>query len=161
MADKKQSILTTIKKWSTETLLISIIVGGIFGYSELKAYIQIHTFSTPEIKALSEDFIQKNLGISGRINLEAQNELTKKYQGFTTSIDTLYKTYLFVHSDIETNRLRNEAILQFVHNMDSIMKIMDADNKEIKSDMFTLKTFSEALLIEIRKLKALENFSGD
>lgn len=161
MKDKKQNIGTIIKKWSNETLLITLIVGGIFGYSELKSYVEIHTFSTPEIKVLSEDFIQKNLGISGRINLEAQNELTKKYQGLTTAIDTLSSTYQFVYVVLETSKMRDEAILQLVHRMDSIVTVTDEDNKKIKSDMFTLKTFNEAVLIEIRRLKALENFEGN
>lgn len=161
MNDKKQSIWTSIKKWSTESLLISIIVGGIFGYSELKSYIQLHTFSTPQIKVLTETFIEQNLGIAGRENLEAQNQLTTKYIGLTTAIDTLSSVHRFVYNVLETGKLRDEAILSLVHRQDSIIMIQSEDIKQMKSDVFTIKTFNEALLIEIRKLKALENFNGN
>lgn len=161
MTDKKQSILTNIRKWSTDTLLVSIIVGGIFGYSELKSYIQLHTFSTPQIKVLTENFIEKNLGIAGRENLEAQNQLTTKYIGLTMAIDTLSSVHKFVYDVLETGKLRDEAILNLVHNMDSIMRVMAEENKQMQKDINTGKNASELNLIEIRLLKALENFSGD
>lgn len=161
MVAKKQTLKDILKEWLSPTLLIGLIVTILLGYGKLEAYIQIHTFSTPEIKVLTEQFIKANIGIAGRENLEAQNELTKKYVGFTAAIDTLYKTYTFVHGDIELNRLRNEAILNFVHSMDSVVKSVAEDSEKMRSDVFTIKTFNEALLIEIRRLKSLENFNGD
>jgi len=161
MNAKKQTLKTILKEWLSPSLLVGLIVTLLLGYGKLESYIQIHTFSSPEIKVLTEAFIKKNIGIAGRENLEAQNELTKKYGGLTVAIDTLSGIYRFSHDDIKTNTLRNEAILSFVHNMDSIMTVMDTDNKKMQSDIFTSKTFDEALLREIKKLKALENFEGN
>ncbi len=156
MAEKKQTLKTILKEWLSPSLLVGLIVTLLLGYGKLEAYIKIHTFSTPEIKVLTENFIEKNIGISGRINLEAQNQLTIKYVGLTTAIDTLSSIHNFVYTVLETSRLRNEAILNLVHRQDSLITVMDADNKQMQKDINTGKNASELLLTEIRKLKALE-----
>jgi hypothetical protein len=119
--EKKQSMGKTIlKEWLSPSLLAGLIVTLLVGYGKLESYIQVHTFSTPEIKALSEDFIQKNIGISGRENLEAQNQMTKKYVGLTVAIDTLYSVYGKVYESMDVYRRTNQAILNLVYNQDSL-----------------------------------------
>lgn len=174
MADeKKQSISDIIKRWSTETLLITMIVGGILGYSELKAYVDTHTFSTPEIKALSEDFIKKNIGISGRENLEAQRDLTKKYQGLTNAIDTLSSIYKTSYESIDAYTKTNEAILEMVHDIDSLSverldilrSLIKENNIQSNATQLSLDKQSSILLINEKILQILQNpntnFNGD
>jgi PPE-repeat protein len=155
MAENKQGIGTIIKKWSTETLLISIIVGGIFGYSELKAYIQLHTFSTPEIKVLSEDFIQKNLGIAGRVNLDAQNELTEKYKSLTIAIDTLGLIYNKSYESMDIYKQTNQAILQLVHHTDSISTERLKMLKELAKEASTQSNATQLSLNGVSDIKKI------
>lgn len=122
-------------------------------------YIQQVIFSSPEQRMATEKYMVSSFSEGAMI--EAKLEMTAYYKGLTTAIDTLTDVHKFVYTVLETSKLRNEAILNLVHRMDSIITVMDKENKQIKSDVFTIKTFSEALLREIGKLKALENFSGD
>ncbi len=157
--------LKTIYKWIIAIVGTITIFGGLYLYVQDEQKrdddIESRLLSTPKMKVDTENYITEFSGYSEVKNLDALNKLTDMYVAFTTSIDTLYKTYIFVHGDIQTNELRNKAMLNLVHSMDSIMKQMSEEMKQMRFDIASGKNASELNLIEIRRLKALENFSGD
>lgn len=155
--------IKTIYKWIIAFVGMSVVFGGVFLWirndQKKDDYIQQVIFSSPEQRMATEKYMESSFSEGAMI--EAKLEMTAYYEDLTIAIDTLYKTYIFVHSDIETNKLRNEAILSLVHNMDSIMQLLDERQKQMIRNIQSGKNASELNLIEIRRLKALENFSGD
>ena len=155
----------TIYKWIIAIVGMVGIFGGLYIYVQDEQKrdddIESRLLSSPKMKVDTENYITEFSGYSEVKNQDALNKLTDMYIGFTTAIDTLSSVHRFVYTVLETSRLRNEAILQFVHSMDSTMKVMDADNKQMRKDINTGKNASELNLIEIRRLKSLENFGGD
>lgn len=165
MKTKEKTPLQKIYKWIIAIGTTFIIFSGIFLYirndQKRDDDIESRLLSSPKMKVDTETYITEFSGYSEVKNLDALNKLTDKYIEFTTSVDTLSNVYRFVYNVLETNKLRNKAILNLVHSMDSIMKVIAKENKQMQKDINTGKNASELNLIEIRKLKALEINSGD
>lgn len=161
-------ITSPIKKIITWIVSGLIAVGGLmYLYNYIQEDqkrdddIESRLLSSPEMKVRTEDFMIEESSYSKQKNLEALNKMTDKYISLTTTVDTMSIIAISIYNSIELNKERNQAILNLVHRMDSIVSVLVKENKEIKSDIFTIKTFDEALLRSIKKLKSLENFSGD
>ena len=121
--DKKENpLLETIRQWLTPVGLLGLIAALLISYGGFKEYIKTVTFTDAQIKVLSENYIKNNLGVSEKRNLEANNELTRKYNQLTVAIDTLSSIYKKSYESVDAYTKVNQAILNMVHNVDSISK---------------------------------------
>lgn len=157
---QKSTAKSILKDWLTPSLLLGLIASLLVSYGGMKEYIKTVTFSDAEIKALSEDFIKRNMGISGRENLEAQQQLTKKYTQLTVAIDTLSVIYQKSFESMDAYLKTNQAILEMVSNVDSVSMERLTILKELVKEN---KIQSNATQLNLDKaddiLKLLNNFN--
>lgn len=123
--------------------------------------IEGRLLSSPAMLAATETYITEFSGYSEVKNLDALNKLTDYYIDLTTSIDTMAVVARFIHSSLESNRLRNKAILNLVHHMDSTITILSKELKEVGADARSARASADVALTQLQRLKTLEIKNGD
>lgn len=170
---KENPLLATIRQWLTPVGLLGLIASLLITYGGFKEYIKTVTFTDAKIKVLSENYIKNNLGVSEKKNLEANNLLTEKYLKLTVAIDTLSSIYQKSFESMDIYISQSQAILQMVHNIDSLsidrLEILKEVIKESKTQsnatQLTLDKEDDILKINQKIWRYIENpstnFNGD